>query len=193
MKELLHSARALLRDMVGLLVFAGLYTLTHDLFLSVAAGMVLALGQIGWELIQGRKIDALQWIGLVVTASSGSAALIANNPLFVMLQPSLIYCLIGAAMLQRGWMLKYLPERALASVADLGITFGYVWAGLMFFSAVLNLVLAQHMSVLQWVAFMSIYATASKAVMFCAQYAVMKIIGKRRYHARIAAHAACAH
>ena len=65
-------------------------------------------------------------------------------------------------MLQRGWMLKYLPERALQHVGDLGVAFGYVWAGLMFFSAVLNLVVAQHMSVLRWAAFMGVYATASK-------------------------------
>ena len=187
MKELLHSARALLRDMVGLLLFAGLYALTHNLLLSVTAGLVLTLGQIGWEIAKGRKVDALQWIGLVVVASSGSAALISNNPLFVMLQPSLIYCLIGAAMLQRGWMLKYMPERA-SMVSDLAIVFGYVWAGLMFFSAVLNLVVAQHASVTGWAAFMSIYATASKAALFAVQYGVMKTIGKRRALAR---HAAC--
>ncbi|MFO1248688.1 MAG: septation protein IspZ [Alphaproteobacteria bacterium] len=184
MKELLHSARALLRDAAGLLLFGALYTLTHNLLLSVAAGLALALGMIGWEMWRGRKIDALQWIGLVVTASSGSAALVADNPLWVMLQPSVMYCLVGAAMLQHGWMLKYLPQRAILHVGDLGMVFGYVWAGLMFFSAALNLVLAQRLSVSQWVAFMSIYATASKAALFLGQYAVMKMIGKRRRYAR---------
>ena len=187
MKELLHSARALLRDMVGLLLFAGLYALTHNLLLSVTAGLVLAFGQIGWEIAKGRKVDALQWIGLVVTASSGTAAWISNNPLFVMLQPSLIYCLIGAAMLQRGWQIKYMPERALKSVSDLGIGFGYVWAGLMFFSAIVNLIVAQHASVTGWAAFMGVYATASKAALFAVQYGVMKTIGKRRAHVRQAA------
>ena len=87
-------------------------------------------------------------------------------------------------MLKRGWMLKYLPERALQHVGDLGVTFGYVWAGLMFFSAVLNLVVAQHMSIIGWAAFMGIYATASKVMLFAGQYGVMKLIGKRRYYAR---------
>jgi intracellular septation protein len=100
------------------------------------------------------------------------------------LQPSLIYCLVGAAMLQRGWMLKYMPERAIASVSDLATTFGYVWAGLMFFSAVLNVFVAQRTSVIGWAAFMSVYATASKAALFAIQYGVMKTIGKRRYYAR---------
>jgi intracellular septation protein len=184
MKELLHSARAVLTDMVATLFFLALYALTNSIVLAVVAGLALALGQIGWELARGRSVDALQWIGLAVIVSLGSATLISGNPLFVMLKPSLIYCLVGAAMLKRGWMLKYLPERALQHVGDLGVTFGYVWAGLMFFSAVLNLVVAQHTSVMGWAAFMAIYATASKAVLFVLQYGVMKMIGKRRYYAR---------
>ncbi len=184
MKDLLHSARAVLTDMVATLFFLALYALTHNIALAVAAGLALALGQIGWELAKGRSVDALRWIGLVAIVSLGTATLISGNPLFVMLKPSLIYCLVGAAMLKRGWMLKYLPERALQHVGDLGVAFGYVWAGLMFFSAALNLVVAQHTSVLGWAAFMSIYASASKIALFAVQYGVMKLIGKRRYYAR---------
>jgi intracellular septation protein len=183
-KDLLHSARGLLTDMVAALFFLALYALTHSLALSVAAGLALAFGQIGWQLLHGRQVDALQWVGLAVIASLGTATLISGNPLFVMLKPSLIYCLIGAAMLKRGWMLKYMPERAINYVSDLAIAFGYVWAGLMFFSAVLNLVVAQHTSVLGWAAFMGLYATTSKIALFALQYGVMKMIGKRRYYAR---------
>lgn len=184
MKDLLHSARAVLTDMAATLFFVALFALTHSIVLAVAAGLALALGQIGWELARGRSVDALQWIGLVAIVSLGTATLISGNPLFVMTKPSLVYCLVGAAMLKRGWMLKYLPERALQHVGDLGVTFGYVWAGLMFFSAALNLVVAQHTSVLGWAAFMGIYATASKIALFAGQYGVMKIIGKRRYYTR---------
>ena len=53
-------------------------------------------------------------------------------------------------MLKRGWMNRYLPPIALETVPDLAIGFGYVWAGLMFFSAALNLVLALSLSVTQW-------------------------------------------
>ncbi|MBW8708479.1 MAG: septation protein IspZ [Alphaproteobacteria bacterium] len=184
MKDLLYSARAVLADMVATLFFLALYALTHSILWAVAAGLALALGQIGWQLLRGRAVDALQWIGLVVIASLGSATLVSGNPLFVMLKPSLIYCLVGAAMLKRGWMLKYMPERALASVSDLAISFGYVWAGLMFFSAALNFAVAQHTTVLAWAAFMGIYATASKIALFALQYGTMKMIGKRRYYAR---------
>jgi len=45
-------------------------------------------------------------------------------------------------MLKPGWMNRYLPERAMEIVPDVGVVFGYIWSGLMFFSAGLNLVLA---------------------------------------------------
>ena len=136
--------------------------------------------------MQRRPIDTLQWVSLVVVIASGSATLITHNPVFVMLKPSLIYLAVGAAMLKRGWMNRYLPPRALETVPDLAITFGYVWAGLMFFSAALNLVLALNLSVMAWGTAMSVWGIASKTTLFFTQYGVMKTIGRRRYYARTA-------
>jgi intracellular septation protein len=72
-------------------------------------------------------------------------------------------------------------------VPDIAVIFGYVWAGLMFFSAVLNLVVALNFSVVTWSASMSIYAIVSKAAMFLIQYATMRTIGRRRRRAQMVA------
>ena len=146
----------------------------------------MAAGQIGWKLLRRIPVDALQWISAVVVLASGSAAIVTDNPVFVMLKPSVIYLLVGWAMLKRGWMNHYLPPRALEFVPDLAITFGYVWAGLMFFSAALNLVLALNLSVTQWGIAMSVWGTASKFALFFLQYGVMKFIGRRRYQTQTA-------
>jgi intracellular septation protein A len=180
MKSLLSAAQALLMDLASTILFFGVYTLTQNTILAVVLGLALALGQIGWHLLQGRSVDALQWISLVVVLSSGSAALMTSNPRFVMLQPSVTYLLVGWAMLKRGWMARYLPPRALEFVPDLTITFGYVWAGLMFFSAALNIALALNLSVTQWGIAMSVWSPASKFSLFFFQYGVMKTIGRRR-------------
>jgi hypothetical protein len=71
-------------------------------------------------------------------------------------------------------------------VPDLGVTFGYVWAGLMFFSAALNLVLAFRLSVTGWSLAISAWGLSSKTALFIFQYGVMKTIGRRRYRARLA-------
>jgi intracellular septation protein A len=175
---------ALLLDLASTLFFLAVYALTRNVVLSVSLGIALASAQIGWRLLHRQRVDALQWVSLVIIVMSGSATLLTHNPVFVMLKPSAIYVLVGSAMLQRGWILRYLPPRALEWVPDLAIGFGYVWAGLMFFSAALNLVLATHTSVLVWGSVMSVWGIASKAVLFFLQYGVMRIVGKRRYLAQ---------
>jgi len=97
----------------------------------------------------------------------------------VMLKPSVIFCIVGVVMLRRGWMNRYLPERA-APVADVGTAFGYAWAGLMFASAALNIVLALTLDAKSWAAVMSAWGIASKIVLFLVQYGVMTAVGKRR-------------
>jgi len=171
-------------DLASTILFFCAYALTHDMVLAVALGLLLAAGQIGWELLRHKPVEALQWISAVVVLASGSAAIVTDNPQFVMAKPSVIYLLVGWAMLKRGWMNPYLPPRALELVPDLAITFGYVWAGLMFFSAALNLVLASSLNITPWGIAMSIWSMASKFTLFLLQYAVMRAIGRRRYHAQ---------
>jgi hypothetical protein len=82
-------------------------------------------------------------------------------------------------MLKRGWMNRYLPPEA-APVADVGTTFGYVWAGLMFASAALNIALALTLDAKSWAAAISAWGIASKIGLFLVQYAVMRMVGRRR-------------
>lgn len=187
MRMLLSSARPLLQDLASTILFLLLFALTRNVMLSVALGLALALGQIGWQLARRKRIDALQWVSLVVVIASGTGSLITRNPVFVMLKPSVIYLLVGAAMLRRGWMDRYLPSAAHEVVPDLGIAFGYVWAGLMFFSCALNLWAALNLGVVAWGALMSAWGIASKFMLFFAQFGTMRFIGRRRHRARLAA------
>ena len=186
MKDLLHALKYLLFDLIATLFFLLSYSLTHNMMIAVIAGLVLACGQIGWELARGKTVDALQWVGLVVIAASGAGALHTQNPIYVMLQPTALYLLVGAAMLQRGWMMRYLPSRAVTYLADLGIAFGYVWAGLMFLSAAVNTGLALSLDMHHWGAAIAAWGLASKAALIFVQFGVMKSIGRRRRLARTA-------
>ena len=187
MRTLLSAARTLLMDLASTILFFCLYALTRNIVLAVALGLVLAIAQIGRQILRRKPVDALQWISLVVVTASGSATLITRNPVFVMIKPSLIYLLVGAAMLQRGWMNRHMPPIVLETVPDLVIAFGYAWAGLMFFSAALNLTLALSLSVTEWGTAMSVWGIVSKFALFFIQYGVMKTTGRRRrYHTQAA-------
>ncbi len=150
-------------------------------------GVALAVAQIGWRFWRGEPVDALQWISLITVVAGSTATLVTHDARFVMLKPTIIYGLVGITMLRRGWLNRYMPDRAREYVPDLIIVSGYVWAGFMFLSAALNILLALTSDVLLWGALMTIWGFASKTALFLGQFAIMKTIGKRRGRERTAA------
>jgi intracellular septation protein len=181
MKNLLEAGRVLLLDMAATLFFLVLYLLTHNVALSVVLGMALGIAQIGWQLMHRKPIDTMQWMSLFLVLGAGTVTLITDDPRYVMVKPSVIYIVVGVAMLKRGWMNRYLPPVAIELVPDIAVILGYAWSGLMFFSAGLNLIVALNFSVVTWSVTMSIYGIASKAVIFLIGYAVMRSIAGARY------------
>jgi hypothetical protein len=71
-------------------------------------------------------------------------------------------------------------------VPDVAVIFGFVWAGLMFASAALNLIVALNCSVATWATVMSVYGPVSKLALFAVQYATMRAIAIRRRRAGVA-------
>ena len=181
MKNLFEAGKLLFFDMAATLFFLALYLLTHNLALSVVLGMALGIAQIGWQLARGKPIDTMQWMSLFLVLGAGTVTLITNDPRFVMIKPSVIYIIVGVVMLKRGWMNRYLPPVAIALVPDIAVIFGYVWSGLMFFSAVLNVIVALNFSVVTWSVAMAIYGIVSKAALFLIAYAAIRIVVGRRY------------
>lgn len=166
MKNLVRAGRALLLDFASTLLFMALYAFSGSVGISVIAGILLAFAQLGWSLLHRARPDALQWISLVLVLASGSATLAVHNPIFVMLKPTAVYLLVGGAMLQKGWMIRYMPPVVMELLPDLAVAFGYVWAGLMFLSAALNLILALKLSLTAWGTIMSLWAIVSKVTLF---------------------------
>lgn len=179
MKNLLSAARLLLLDLASTILFLAIYLLTDKLLLAVGLGMVLGVAQIGWHLMRRQTIGTMQWLSVVLILASGTATFLTNDARFVMLKPSVIYCIVGLVMLKRGWMNRYLPPRA-APVADVATVFGYIWAGLMFASAALNIALALSLGPKTWAAVMSSWGIFSKIGLFLIQYGTMVAIGRRR-------------
>jgi intracellular septation protein A len=181
MKSLFHSAKFLALDMASTIFFVVLFEVTHNVVLAVAIGMVLGVAQIGWELARGKRPDAMQWLSLFLVLATGAATFITKDPRFILFKPTIIYCIVGFVMLKRGWMNRYLPQRAIILEPDVGIVFGFIWAGLMFFSGALNLAIALRGDMALSLKFLAIFPLASKLSLFAVQYATMRFIGRRRY------------
>ena len=183
MRDLFAAAKLLLLDLASTVFFLVVFLLSKNIPLAVALGVALGVAQIGWEFVRKRPIDTMQWMSLFLVVGAGTATLITNDPRFVMVKPSLIYLVVGVVMLKPGWMNRYLPPVAKELVPDLAFIFGFIWSGLMFFSAALNVIVALNFSVVTWASFMSVYGIVSKLGLFLIQYAVMRYIGIRRRRA----------
>jgi intracellular septation protein len=75
-----------------------------------------------------------------------------------------------------GWLNRYLPD----VVPDVAAAAGLAWAGLMFVSAAVKAFAALTCDVPTWALVMPIFGIVSKALMFLAGSAAMRIIGRRR-------------
>lgn len=185
MKNLFQAGKFLLLDMASTLFFLALYLWTDSIPLSVALGVALGISQIGWQFACKKPIETMEWLSLFLVVGSGTATLLTNDPRFVLIKPSLIYVIVAVVMLKPGWMTRYLPPVAMEIVPDVAFIFGFVWSGLMFFSAALNAIVALNFSVMAWASIMSIYAIISKLILFLTQYATMRYIGVRRRRAQM--------
>ena len=183
MQDLMRSARLLASDLASTILFLVVLLITKDVLLAVALGIGLGVAQIGWLIARRKPIDSMQWLSIGLVVVSGAATMLTNDARFVMLKPSVVYCVAGAFMLRPGWMNRYLPPIAIQVVPDVVHAFGFIWAGLMFASAALNLVLVQTLDPLTWSAAISAWGIASKIVLFLIQYAAMRLIGRRRRQA----------
>jgi intracellular septation protein len=183
MRNLLHSASLLLLDLASTILFLVVYLLTRNIPLAVALGMGLGIAQIGVQFARKKSIETMEWLSLFLVVASGTAALLTDNPRFVLFKPSVLYTIVGVVMLKPGWINRYLPPIAKAVVADVATIVGFLWAGLMFASAAVNVFVALNYSLVTWAWFMPLFGIVSKVGLFLICFGLMRFIGRRRFAA----------
>ena len=183
MKTLLYAIGPMLFDSLGVLVFAELLAAGAGIVPAVVAGTVVAVAVIGYELVRGRQIAALQWISLASVLFTAAATLLTGDPRFVMAKPTIVYLIVGSVMLRKGWLNRYIPPEQLAIVGDVMDRFGMIWAALMFASAGLNLIVAIFFTG-WWPLFIGIFPLASKFGLFAVHIMVVHFIGQARLRRR---------
>lgn len=189
MRNLFHAAQALIQDLLPTLVFAVLVALKVDVLVAVLSSAAVSVAQIVAMRLARRQIAPLQWASLGLVLVFGAASLLAHDPRFLMVKPTLIYAIVGVVMLKRGWMVRYLPPAAGGRGAGAMVAFGYAWAGLMFITGAANLVIAIRFPAL-WPAFLAIFPMASKIALFGVQFVTVRYVARGEMRAEQAAEAA---
>jgi intracellular septation protein len=162
-----HGLLNLLNDLLSTIVFVSISLLTGNDALAIALGIAAGVVQFLWAFLRGKEIDAIQWLSLVLVVVFGGLALLTHDKRFMMIKPSLIYFAVGAVMLKRGWMDRYLPQVAHDNLSLGTIVFaGYAWAALMFAVALGNLAVVWFCDFSVWSLYISIVPLASKFAAF---------------------------
>jgi len=178
MNTFAHAARPLVNDLFSSILFAVLLVAGVDPLTATIVAMVTGVAHVVLLLALRRQVAPLQWASLGLVLVFGGASLLVHDPRFLMAKPTVVYLLLAAFMLRKGWMLRYLPPIAQGRGAGVMTAYGYVWAGLMALTGGLNLMFAVALPE-QWPLYKAIFPISSKLALFAVQYAHVRAVSMR--------------
>lgn len=133
-----------------------------DIYTATIVAMVATIGQILWVYYRHRKIDAMQWVSLVMIVVFGSLTIFLHDKTFIQLKPTALYWLfsatlfISAQFFQKNWiqvlMGKQITLKA-SSASAIWQRLNLMWAAFFLCMGALNLYVAFEYSEETWVNF----------------------------------------
>lgn len=186
MKNLAYAARPLVNDLASSLLFAGLILTGVDPMVATLVAMAAGVCHALLWIVLKKPIAPLQWASLALVLTFGTASFFLHDPRILMAKPTVIYLILAAVMLKRGWMLRYMPPIARGHGDRVMVAFGYVWAGLMALTGVANLVIAVWFTE-AWPLYKAVFPIASKLALFGVQFLTIRAIVKPRVIAEMRA------
>jgi intracellular septation protein len=170
-------------DFLSTIVFLVIYFVTDNVLLATGVAIAGAVGQVIYSRIRGAPLSFMTWASLGLVIVLGSATLLTSDPRFVLAKPSIAHFAIGAIMLKRGWMLRYLPP-IVTEIIPQYVTFaGYAWAVLMFALGAGVIAVASTGDLKLWAFYVSVVAVGAKVAAFAIQYVAFRILVTSRLRA----------
>jgi intracellular septation protein len=174
-------------DFFSTIVFLVIYLATDNIVLATSVAIAGAVSQVVYSRIKGTELGYMTWASLALVIVLGAATILTRDPRFVLAKPSIAHFAIGAIMLKRGWMLRYMPPIAVETIPEY-ITFaGYAWAALMFALGAGTIAVALTGNLKLWTIYVSIVAVGAKIAAFAVQYVAFRILITGRLRASRAA------
>jgi intracellular septation protein len=183
MQDFLKAAKFLFLDLASTIFFLVVFLLSHNTVLSVAVGTAIGVVQIANQLIRREPVQTMEWLSLFLVIAAGTATILTDDPRFMLFKPSVIYVIVGVAMLNQGWIIRYLPAIARAVAPDVAVVVGYAWAAVMFVTAGVNALVAITYSVQIWAIVMLIFGIVSKIAIFIVGFLAIRLTTVRRVRA----------
>jgi intracellular septation protein len=170
-------------DFFSALVFLAIYLATDSVLIATGIAIAGAIAQVVYSRIKGERLGFMTWASLALVIVLGSATLLTHDPRFVLAKPSIAHFAIGAIMLRRGWMLRYMPPIVVQTIPEYVTLAGYAWAALMFAIGAGTIAMAATGDIKLWAAYVTAVAAGLKIAAFAIQYVLFRIVVTSRLRA----------
>ncbi|GGC57906.1 inner membrane-spanning protein YciB [Chelatococcus reniformis] len=172
-------------DFLSTIIFLAVFGVTGDIILATGLAVGTAVMQFAWMRARGHAINLMQWLSIGLVLGLGGATLITHDSRFVMFKPSIGHFAVGAVMLRRGWMGRYLPRPARDNLDPAAIDAGgYAWAALMFALGLINIAIALTGDMRLWGFYITFVAVGAKVLAGLVNYVVLRTLVARSLRAK---------
>jgi intracellular septation protein len=129
-----------------------------DIYVATAVAIAASVLQIAWLKLRGKKVEGMQWAGLVIIVVFGGMTLLMHDETFIKLKPTILYgCFALALIVSRLALGRNLIASMMSKQIQLptAIWDRLNWAWVLFFvsMAALNVLIAYSFSTETWVNF----------------------------------------
>jgi len=141
------------------------------------------VAQVVYSRVRGQPLNFMTYASLALVIVLGSATLLTNDPRFVLAKPSIAHFAIGAIMLKRDWMLRYVPPIVSDTIPEYVTIAGYAWAALMFALGAGTIAVASTGDLKLWALYVSVVLIGAKLTAFAVQYVAFRVLVTNRIRA----------
>src|SRR5260221_12982834 len=170
-------------DFFSTIVFLAIYLVTGNVVLATSGAIAGAVAQVIYARVRGQPLSFMTYASLALVIVLGSATLLTNDPRFVLAKPSIAHFAIGAIMLKRDWMLRYVPPIVSETVPEYVTIAGYAWAALMFALGAGTIAVASTGDLKLWALYVSVVLIGAKLTAFAVQYVAFRVLVINRIRA----------
>jgi intracellular septation protein len=167
-------------DFFSTILFLAIYLTTDNVLLATGVAIAGAIAQVIYSRVKGKPLGYMTYASLALVIVLGSATLLTHDPRFVLAKPAIGHFAIGAIMLKRGWLLRYLPAIVTETIPEYVTVAGYAWAALMFALGAGTIGVALTGDMKLWTFYVTVVLVGAKFAAFAIQYVAFRLlIGSR--------------
>ena len=170
-------------DFFSTILFIAIYLVTDNVLLATGVAIAGAVAQVIYSRVKGKPLGYMTYASVALVIVLGSATLLTHDPRFVLAKPAIGHFAIGAIMLKRGWLLRYLPAIVTDTIPEYVTVAGYAWAALMFVLGTGTIGVAMTGDMKLWTFYVTVVLVGAKIAAFAIQYVAFRILVGSRIRA----------